>query len=163
MKIRLAVALVGLAIGFTAPTLAQQKDTVDPQIVQQIRALTIRYDAALNNHDAAAVAALYTQDGVNAFHQTSHGRQAFEKSYAYDFQRWHPYNHITTVNRLNAIGNEVRATGRWSGSASARDTDFPSNIEGYFHWIIVREGDTWKIRKSNFSESQGPSTANSAN
>jgi hypothetical protein len=69
MKIRLAVALVGLAIGFTAPTLAQQKDTVDPQIVQQIRALTIRYDAALNNHDAAAVAALYTQDGVNAFHQ----------------------------------------------------------------------------------------------
>ena len=38
MKIRLAAALVGLAIGFTAPTLAQQKDTVDPQIVQQIRA-----------------------------------------------------------------------------------------------------------------------------
>ena len=163
MKIRFLLALAGLAISFAVPSIAQQKDTADPRIAQQIRALTIKYDAALNNHDAAAVAALYTQDGVNAFHQTSHGRQAIEKSYAYDFQRWHPYNHITTVNRLNAIGNEVRATGRRSGSASARDTDFPSNNEGYYHWIIVREGDTWKIRKSSFSESQGPSTANSAN
>jgi ketosteroid isomerase-like protein len=150
-----------LAINFTVPSFAQQ--TADPQTMQQIRAFAAKFDEAINKHDPVAVAALYTQGGVNAFHQTSHGRQNIEKSYAYDFQRWHPYNHITTVNRLNAIGNEVRATGRWSGSASARDTDFPSNSEGYFTWIIVREGDTWKIRKSTFSESQGPSTANSAN
>jgi hypothetical protein len=38
MKIRLIVALVGLAISFAAPTFAQQKDTGDPQITQQIRA-----------------------------------------------------------------------------------------------------------------------------
>ena len=35
MKIRLVVALVGLAIGFTAPAFAQHKDTVDPQIIRQ--------------------------------------------------------------------------------------------------------------------------------
>jgi hypothetical protein len=35
----------------------------------------------------------------------------------------------------------------WTGSASARDTDFPSNTEGYFHWIIVHEGDTWEDPK----------------
>jgi hypothetical protein len=33
MKIRLLLALVGLAIGFALPAFAQQKDTVDPQIV----------------------------------------------------------------------------------------------------------------------------------
>ena len=35
MKIRLAIALVGLAIGSVLPTFAQQKDMVDPQIAQR--------------------------------------------------------------------------------------------------------------------------------
>jgi hypothetical protein len=35
MKIRLLLALAGLTIGFTVPTLAQQKDTItDPQIIE---------------------------------------------------------------------------------------------------------------------------------
>jgi hypothetical protein len=62
MIIRLVVALVGLAIVFTAPAFAQQ--TVDPKIELQIRALAAKYDDAINRHDAAAVAALYTQDEV---------------------------------------------------------------------------------------------------
>jgi SnoaL-like domain len=90
MKIRYLLALMGLAIGFTVPTFAQQKDTVDPQITEQIRALTVRYDAAFNSQDAAALAALYTTDGAYTFHGTSHGRRAIEKSYAYDFQSRHP-------------------------------------------------------------------------
>ena len=64
MKIRLAVALVGLAFGFDIPTFAQQKETVDPKVEQQIRALA--YDRASNEHDPVAVAALRTQDGVHA-------------------------------------------------------------------------------------------------
>ena len=35
MKMRLAVTLVGLAIGFVLPTFAQQKDTADARIAQQ--------------------------------------------------------------------------------------------------------------------------------
>jgi hypothetical protein len=35
MKIRLLLALVGLAISFSPTIFAQQKDTVDPQTVQQ--------------------------------------------------------------------------------------------------------------------------------
>ena len=42
MKIRLAVALVGLAFGFDAPTFAQQKDTVDPQVAEQLSKKTRR-------------------------------------------------------------------------------------------------------------------------
>ena len=30
MKMRLVIALIGLAISFALPTFAQQKDTVDP-------------------------------------------------------------------------------------------------------------------------------------
>ena len=62
MKIRFLVALVGLAVSFAFPTLAQQKDTVDPKIAQQIRALETKFDEAYNKNDAPAVAALYTED-----------------------------------------------------------------------------------------------------
>jgi hypothetical protein len=89
MKFRFAVALIGLAISFALTTFAQQKHTVDPKVEQQIRALAQKYDEASNSHDAAAVAALYTEDGVRSFQNgTVHGRQAIEKDYARDFQRW---------------------------------------------------------------------------
>jgi hypothetical protein len=39
MKIRLLLALVGLAISFGLPTLAQQKDTPDPQLRQALLAV----------------------------------------------------------------------------------------------------------------------------
>jgi uncharacterized protein (TIGR02246 family) len=114
---RLIVALVGLAIGFARPTLAQQ--TVDPKIEQQIRALAQKYDEVINNHDSTAVAALYTQDGVRTTneynHGTLHGRQAIEKVYAnWDFKQWQLSNYFTRVDRLVAVGIEVRSTGTWS-------------------------------------------------
>jgi uncharacterized protein (TIGR02246 family) len=112
MKMRLAVALVGLAISFAAPTFAQQKDTVDPKMAQQIRALAMKYEEAFNRQDPAAVAALYAEDGVNATPHagTFHGRQAIEKNYAkWDFQRWHAHNFVKTIDRVVAVGNEVRA------------------------------------------------------
>jgi hypothetical protein len=58
MKIRLPVTLVWLAFGFTLPAFAQQKDTVDPKIVQQMRVFTVKYEQAYNSHDPAAIAAL---------------------------------------------------------------------------------------------------------
>jgi ketosteroid isomerase-like protein len=103
---RLVVVLVGLAIGFPVSTVTQQKDTVDPNIEQQIRALASKYDEAFNRNDAPAVTALYTEDGVHAFNGTSHGRQAIEKSYAQYFKSWHPHSRFTTVSRISAVGNE---------------------------------------------------------
>src|ERR1700761_51912 len=115
MKTRLAVALIVLAISSALPTFAQQKDTADPRIAEQIRMLAAKYDEAFNSHDTAAVAALYTEDGARSFQNgTVHGRQAIEKDYARDFQRWHANNHFTTVDRVIAAGNEIRSSGRWS-------------------------------------------------
>ena len=61
MKIRLALALVGLAISFAVPAFAQQKDTAASQIDEQI---VKKFDEVFNNGDPAAVAALYTEDAV---------------------------------------------------------------------------------------------------
>src|SRR5271165_182834 len=58
MKIRLAVALLGLATSLTVPTLAQQKETADQEIRQVADSLARKLDEAWNNNDAAAAAAL---------------------------------------------------------------------------------------------------------
>ena len=90
MKIRLVVALVGLAIGFAVPVLAQENDTVDPQTRQEIEALDAKLDEAINNNDAAAAAALFTEDAILMLpleyaperSGLFSGRQAIEKWFA---------------------------------------------------------------------------------
>jgi len=64
VKIRLLLAIAGLAISFALPTFAQQKETVDPKIIEQLNAISKKVDEAVNNNDAAAYAALYTEDAI---------------------------------------------------------------------------------------------------
>lgn len=74
---RFVVAVAVSTIIFVLPTFAQQKNTVDPNIAQQIRFLAVKYDEAMNKHDADAIAALYTEDGVRASDWgTFRGRQS---------------------------------------------------------------------------------------
>ena len=105
MKVRSLLALVGLAIGFVVPTLAQQKDTDDPQIVEQLNALRDKSNEAFENGDAAALAALYTDDAVEVTNEGPiYGREAIEKHYTDLFREEHFSNRI-----------------------SKRDQDFPSH------------------------------------
>jgi uncharacterized protein (TIGR02246 family) len=147
-------ALVGLAIGSVLPTFAQQKDMVDPQIAQQIRALGVKYDEAFNKNDAAAVvAAFITEDAVwRTPHGTFTGRQAIEKDYAKRvFQQYLCNNHVLKVDQVNAVGNDVRAIGTWT--CTFQDAGKEGHVSGHLTWIIVREGDTWQIRRCTYDES----------
>ena len=54
MKMALLITIAGLAIGFAVPALAQEKDSVDPEVRQQIEAELMKYDDAFNKHDAVA-------------------------------------------------------------------------------------------------------------
>ena len=74
---------VGLAISFALPTFAQQKEpTLSEQDRQQLGALATKYADAVNKNDAAAIAALFTEDVkfVTAGGIIS-GREAIEKTY----------------------------------------------------------------------------------
>jgi hypothetical protein len=76
MKIRLLLALAGLAIGFAPPILAQEKNTVDPEVLQQIEPVYTKYDEAYNKNDAAAIAALFTQDALQVWQGATEGGTA---------------------------------------------------------------------------------------
>jgi ketosteroid isomerase-like protein len=115
MKTHLVLALIGSAVAFAWPTFAQQ--TVDPKIVQQIRALAQKYDEAINKHDSVAIASLYAQNGVwrTYDHGSFYGQKAIEKAYGrWVFTTWQVRNYLTSVNRILAHGNEIRSSGTWS-------------------------------------------------
>ena len=115
---------------------------------QQIRALTAKFSEAFNKHDPSAVAALYTEDAVwQTYHGTYYGRQRIEKVYAdLCFKRWNKHNWVTTISRVIPVGNEVRATGTWGCDLGGGGAD-----SGLCSWVLVHEGDTWKIHKETLS------------
>jgi ketosteroid isomerase-like protein len=126
MKTRLLAPLVGLAISFALPTYAQQKDLADPQTTRKILALFKTLDDAINNTDAAAIAALYTRDGVMVTTEGPIiGRQAIQKWFTDLYQQWHPKNHIDKLDGnsphlIGTAGNELWATGESSETGLAR-------------------------------------------
>jgi len=149
MKKLLVVPLIGLAIGFALPTFAQQKETVDPQLIQKLYdTLSKKWNEAYNNHDAAAIVAVYTEDAIDVTHTGPlYGRQAIEKFYADNFKGWQPKNHTSTIDphsvRMLGPDNLTRG-GEWSETGKGKNgEDVP--IKGYFSEIDTRQGDAWKI------------------
>jgi uncharacterized protein (TIGR02246 family) len=159
MKIRLLLSLVGLAMSFALPSVAEQNDTAGPRLVPQRDLIGIpdalavfgelsgKLDDAYNNKDAEAAAALFTEDAVLVTPEGMvFGRQAIEKRYADTFQRWPITDFLSRRDRLrlNAIDNAVWSVGEWSGTLQSQTG--PVVVWGYWSTIYVREGDAWKMR-----------------
>ena len=80
MKIRL-VTLLGLAISFALPIFAQQTNTPDPQLRQQLVALFKKFDEVWNSNDHAAWAALFTDDAIEVTNtEPIYGRNALART-----------------------------------------------------------------------------------
>jgi ketosteroid isomerase-like protein len=158
MKIRSLVALVGLAIIFALPTFAQQKDTIDSQIDEQINK---KFDEAFNNGDAAAIAAFFTEDAVWVTPQGPlFGREAIQKRFAGIFEQGHYSDHLNkddqgSPHMIGTAGNEVWRTGEWSFTFQSKSGG-PIQLKGYWGGINVREGETWKIRMLTFNVTPPP-------
>jgi uncharacterized protein (TIGR02246 family) len=81
MKVCSVPALAGLAFSFAFPMVAQQ--TADPKAIERFDEFNKKFDEAFNNNDAAAVAALYTEDAATVTNKGPiYGREAIEKRYA---------------------------------------------------------------------------------
>ena len=145
MKRRLPFALTALAISLTAPAPAQENNTVEPKVRQQIEALNQKYDEAFNQNDAEAVAVLFTADAVEAGPEgAASGQQEIEDRYKVLFES-HPNRHASKLDQVYAIGNRVCAITEW-GVMQKKHASQPMLLkEGYVVTINVREGDAWKI------------------
>jgi ketosteroid isomerase-like protein len=168
MKTPFLPALAGLIISVAFPAFAQEKDRLDPGVVQQrdllgnakalgeFGALRIKADEAFNKNDAGAVAALFTEDAVLVASDGMFcGRSAIEKRFADIFEKWP----ITTFSsqmchQLNAIDNAVWSAGEWWSSRQSRTG--PKFESGCWSAIYVRDGDAWKIRQLTVGEHPQP-------
>jgi uncharacterized protein (TIGR02246 family) len=118
--------------------LLKSKKTVDPEVRQQIEAVFMKFQAAYNKHDAAAMAALHTQDAVEvrSWQGLASGREAIGKRFAFDFAS-SPGKMVNELVQVYAIGNDICAIS---------DTSVGGGPKGHAVTIYVREGDDWKIR-----------------
>jgi len=162
MKTRLLGALVGLAISFAVPTFAQQKETVDPQLIEKVNAVGKKFDEAMNNNDAAALAALFTQDAIWVTDGAAplYGRQAIEKQVAEWFKGGRVSNHIIKVdpNSFRVVGtaDKIASNGEWSQTVEPPNGK-PFQLKGRWLAIETGEGDAWKISISAaFSTTPSP-------
>jgi uncharacterized protein (TIGR02246 family) len=96
---------------------------------------------AINNNDAAGVAAAFTEDGVLVAQEgPSFGRAAIQKFYEDLFQKVHFSNNVTTVDEnsphvIGSDGKAVWATGAWSATIKGEGFG-PIDIKGY--WSAIR-------------------------
>jgi len=142
MKLRLILTLSGLVIGTVMPAVGQDKNTVDPEVRQQIEAALTKSDEAFNKNDATATAALYTQDAAEVWSGWSagglaFGQQAIEKRHAANFAS-NPGKLSHKLVQVHAIGNEICAISELDDPHLKR--------KDYVVTIYVREADDWKIR-----------------
>ena len=150
MKKHVLLALLELATGFVVPAFAQEKDTVDPQIRQQLEALSKKFDDASNKADAAALAALFTQDAVEVGPDGPvYGREALEKRYSDMFQKWHPTDHLNTIERVYMLGKDTCMIIKWSWGGQ----------KGYVTTINVHDGDNWLVRIATVNITPPPKPA----
>ena len=161
MKIRFLFAIMGLAISFATLASAQQKDTVDPQVAEQLSALSKKTDEAFNKGDAAALAPLYTEDAV-LVNDTGpiYGREAIVKHWAEVFKQVQFSNHLDKRDQnsphiIGTTGNEAWSNGEWSTTLKGEKFG-PVDAKG--HWIEIyrREGDTWKKRLDMWNVTPAP-------
>ena len=162
MKTRSLLVLVGLAISFALPTFAQQKETVDPKIIEQLNALGKKFDDAFNNNDAAALGALFTKDAVLVNNTGPvYGAEAIEKYYAAAFKVGHFSNYSNKWDEycphmIGTDGKEVWSNGEWSLTWQGKTGD-PIPLKGYWGSISVLDSDgVWRDKMQTWNLTPPP-------
>jgi hypothetical protein len=145
---------------FFPPTFSQQRDTVDPQIVQQymrsVRSSTMlgmpmmppRWPRA-----SRRTRFIVTNTGP------IYGREAIEKMYANLFKQIHFSNCTNKRDRysphvIGAAGNEIWGAGEWSNTIQGKDFG-PLDQKGYWGAITVLEDGVLKDRMQTWNITPG--------
>jgi hypothetical protein len=141
MKVRLLPTLAGLAISFAVPALAQEQNTVDSEVRQQIEASIMKADEAFNRSDAAGFAADYTQDAIEVWSWETEGgaaisQQAIEIRAAVRLAL-NPAKRVRKLVQAYPVGDEICAISEFEQTFGEK---------GYCVAIYVRELDEWKVR-----------------
>jgi ketosteroid isomerase-like protein len=158
------LTFLGLAFGFAVPAFAQEKDSVDAKTAEQLSALSRKTDESYNNGDAAALAALYTEDALLLTNTGPiYGREAIERHFADLFEKVHFSKHLDECDQrsphiIGTTGNESWSNGKWSLTYQVEDGS-PVELTGYWLEVYRLEDGTWKKRVDAWNVTPAPAPA----
>jgi ketosteroid isomerase-like protein len=138
------------------------KETVDPQIVEQLELISRKFEKAINNHDAAAVGELFAQDGVFVTDGGPfYGPEAIEKFFVDLFKEWRFSNHLSKTDpnshRIIVTAENIASNGEWSQTLQGQSGG-PIERKGYWGAIDTRQGNDWKILMLTVNVTPAPSS-----
>gem|GEM_PF-671137 len=133
----------------TAPVPAPENGTVDPESRQELEAVDTKLDQAIDKNDAAAAAALFTEDAILMLplefaperSGIFSGRPAIEKWFTQKFTDYHVTDSKGKLDQIHAVDNGMWAVGTWMHTVDFRRTP------GYRAIFFVPVGDSYQIRK----------------
>jgi uncharacterized protein (TIGR02246 family) len=143
MRRQISLLITSLLIGLATSAIGQQNV---PQADQQAaREVHVQFTTAFNRQDAAAVAALFSEDGIRVTPQgIIQGRDAIHKDSDKRFQsRFHDLSITPLIVRV--LSDSIWEAGEWTMKIG----DQP--VRGYFAMTLVREGNSFKIRDDTFN------------
>jgi len=125
------------------------KETVDPQIIEQLELISRKFEKAINNNDAAAVGELFAENGVFVTDGGPfYGPEAVEKSFVDLFKEWRFSNHLIKTapnsHRIIVTAENIAFNGEWSQTLQGQSGG-PLERKGYWGAIDTRQGNDWNI------------------
>ena len=125
------------------------KETVDPQIIEQLELISRKFEKAINNNDAAAVGKLFAENGVFVTDGGPfYGPEAVEKFFVDLFKEWRFSNHFIKTapnsHRIVVTAENIAFNGEWSQTLQGQSGG-PLERKGYWGAIDTRQGNDWNI------------------
>ena len=143
LRLRIGLMVWVLAVGFSAPAVAQQQDDAAIRQVQVLQA------AAWNQHDARAYAKLFAEDGdaVNVVGWWWRGRPEIERKIREGFEFVFAQSTLTITNvdvRFLSPSMAV-AHVRWTMVGAKTPPNMPEPREGIQLQILTKQPNGWLI------------------
>ena len=153
----IAIAASLLAFGVSRTSLAQTSPAAESGIKQTLT----DYLDGFNHHDAAAIAAEFTEDAerTTVRGEVSHGRGAIEKSYAALFsgilKNAHRSATVKSVRLLTPEIALVDADYELSGRTTNTGAE-QAPAKGLLSLVMIKHGDKWLITEFHEQEMAAP-------
>jgi uncharacterized protein (TIGR02246 family) len=145
MRRTILSATVTFGVIILSSASAQMGSKTDAAVEGNIQRLIANFVQTYDRHDAASVAAFYTQDGVfvAATGVPVAGKDAIEKFYAAAFKEANPILDAKATE-IHALGENAWAIGQFTLKGGGQSG--PAEMNGHWAAVYLSEGGEWKIR-----------------
>jgi uncharacterized protein (TIGR02246 family) len=141
-----------LVIGLAGPTIAAQLSEQEAR--QAVEKNLQAWVAGGAKKDAAAIAALYTEDAMRVTPQGAlYGRSAIEKDFVEGLKVFSDI--ALKLDQVKVVNDDTMlTTGTWSGTLQGPSG--PMHVGGFWGTTNVRDGGTWKTRLDVYNMTPPP-------